>query len=72
MPYADVAQSVEQHIRNVRVVCSIHIIGSKISKVYSQSTVSLFYWGHAVKKSRAVSPKAQGLPCQQTKPEPSL
>ena len=35
--YADVAQPVEQHIRNVWVVCSNHIIGSRNSKASGRS-----------------------------------
>ena len=46
---ADVAQSVEQHIRNVRVVCSIHIIGSKNIKGLRGFPGGPFLLGHIVK-----------------------
>ncbi len=42
-----VRKIINPQIRNVRVVCSIHIIGSKLSKAYRLNPVSLFYWCYA-------------------------
>jgi hypothetical protein len=44
---AGVAQSVEQHIRNVRVVGSIPITGSINSKACSDAGLFRFYRGYA-------------------------